>query len=111
MMPAMALATASPQGVGALALPSPGRPDSQAAMPQSATAASMPLQLSEIKVLTVPAASAADSKFSNAPVSTTVYPRLGLGQLQRHASKGAQLVTFERADSSELRAVSEWIIP
>lgn len=44
--------------------------------------------------------------------STTIYPRLGLAQHQRYASKGAYIVRFGDAQSAtKLVPVTEWIIP
>jgi hypothetical protein len=59
----------------------------------------------------VAAPNAAVSQVSAAPESTNVYPRLSLGQLQRHASKGAYIVRLGDASGSPVRAESEWIIP
>jgi hypothetical protein len=42
---------------------------------------------------------------------TTVYPRLGLAQGQRFASKGAYLTRFTTDPGHALVAVSDWIIP
>ena len=43
--------------------------------------------------------------------STTVYPRLGLGQGQRFASKGAYIVRYASAESQALVPVTDWIVP
>jgi hypothetical protein len=51
------------------------------------------------------------SRLSGAPSSTNVYPRLSLGQRQRHASKGAYVVLLPTDGRSALRAESDWIIP
>lgn len=48
---------------------------------------------------------------SGAPQSTTVYPRLSLGQFQRHASKGAYIVRLDSERPGAVRAETEWIIP
>ncbi|MEY2654896.1 MAG: hypothetical protein RLZZ524_1924, partial [Pseudomonadota bacterium] len=48
---------------------------------------------------------------SGAPQSTTVYPRLSLGQFQRHASKGAYIVRLDASRPGGMRAETEWIIP
>jgi hypothetical protein len=58
-----------------------------------------------------PAADNAVSSASGAPQSTNVYPRLSLGQFQRHASKGAYIVRYTGTNGSTLRAESDWIIP
>jgi hypothetical protein len=42
--------------------------------------------------------------------STTIYPRLGLAQHQRYASKGAYIVRFGDAQA-KLVPVTDWIIP
>jgi hypothetical protein len=58
-------------------------------------------------------ADAADSvsRMSGAPSSTNVYPRLSLGQSQRHASKGAYIVRFGAASGPQWQPVSDWLIP
>jgi hypothetical protein len=43
------------------------------------------------------------------PQSTTIYPRLGLGPSQRHASKGAYVVRFGAGDA--LEPIGDWIVP
>jgi hypothetical protein len=51
------------------------------------------------------------SRMSGAPSSTNVYPRLSLGQTQRHASKGAYIVRFGTAGGPLWQRVSDWLIP
>jgi hypothetical protein len=61
-----------------------------------------------------PLSAAADdsvSRMSGAPASTNVYPRLSLGQSQRHASKGAYIVRFGAANGPLWERVSDWLIP
>lgn len=43
------------------------------------------------------------------PQSTTIYPRLGLGPSQRHASKGAYVLRFGVGDV--LEPIGDWIVP
>ena len=43
------------------------------------------------------------------PQSTNVYPRLSLGQFQRHASKGAYIVRL--VGEGHVQATTEWIVP
>jgi hypothetical protein len=51
------------------------------------------------------------SRMSGAPSSTNVYPRLSLGQTQRHASKGAYIVRFGAEGGPLWQRVSDWLIP
>jgi hypothetical protein len=51
------------------------------------------------------------SRMSGAPASTNVYPRLSLGQTQRHASKGAYIVRFGPDGGPLWQRVSDWLIP
>ena len=48
---------------------------------------------------------------SGAPESTNVYPRLSLGQFQRHASKGAYIVRFSGDGARPLSVETNWLIP
>lgn len=43
--------------------------------------------------------------------STTIYPRMGLGQGQRFASKGAYIARFGGSDGQTLTPISDWIVP
>lgn len=43
--------------------------------------------------------------------STTIYPRLSLGQTQRFASKGGYITRFASIDSDKLVAESDWLVP
>ena len=45
------------------------------------------------------------------PLPGSVYPRLGLGQGQRFASKGGYIVRFAPPESHRLAAESGWIVP
>lgn len=52
------------------------------------------------------------SRTSGAAESTNVYPRLSLGQRQRHASKGAYIVRLIGDEGAvAVRAESDWIVP
>jgi hypothetical protein len=51
------------------------------------------------------------SKVTGLPESTNVYPRLSLGQRQRHASKGAYIVRLDADTNGKVRAETDWVIP
>jgi cytochrome c553 len=57
------------------------------------------------------AATSAVARTSGAPESTNVYPRLSLGQFQRHASKGAYIVRLGGDERGAMRVESGWMIP
>jgi hypothetical protein len=90
---------AAPQrGMGMLANASTGTADAAAGQPERAA----------------PVDADADdsvSRMSGAPSSTNVYPRLSLGQSQRHASKGAYIVRFGADGGPLWQRVSDWLIP
>ncbi len=79
------------------------------AVPRPAVAAAASAQDTADAIEAV--ADSATARNSGAPQSTNVYPRLSLGQFQRHASKGAYIVRFSGATGSALQAESDWIIP
>jgi len=58
-----------------------------------------------------PATNTAVSRLSGAPESTNVYPHMSLGQLQRHASKGAYIVRLGDVAGGPVRAETDWIVP
>ena len=86
------------RGQGPLALP----PDNAAAMQQAGA-----VQSTGHGAESVPGS----ARNSGAPQSTTVYPRLSLGQFQRHASKGAYIVRLQDDRPGAVQAETEWIIP
>jgi hypothetical protein len=105
-MPAMARAT------GALRT-QPGDAVAPTLLPPLSTSAQATMTAAaheQAGLLPGPAPDGATARTSGAPEGTTVYPRLSLGQFQRHASKGAYVLR-PGAEASRPAVDADWLVP